>query len=444
LKDFSQTSNLSVDDYAFFLRKQQTILEKNQPISSAIDPTQSNAIDVIRQQVITSITLSYENNSQSLQVLKSMKIIALLKNENIRRKLGIVDTVLENYMMNLEKTDDRATLSKDEMQESIETYCVTDNELPHFRLFIPTPITIYHNQEEFPILLPTRNITIREVLQLTDKLTIARRCLALKETKRVLNDNAVVSDLRGNEFLLTDKRDTCHVCVDSSETITNQYFINHATIADVCKEQQINLENQYLLYFNEIVLSAATPLTCFLSETPIRFAITKTSLPVTVTVTNDQQKKSIQFNCAHSITVERLCSISCHLLCVHEAAAKLLLADTTDIDSDLSLRDIDETMTDIEFQLVSSSSLSCSITCSDHTIVLPCQPDQLISSLISDMFEKLSMSRDQMDMYELFALDKDKTQIDFDISIDDIKDLFSSSSSSIIAVELRKIVTDEL
>jgi hypothetical protein len=444
LKHLSQTNNLSIDDYSFFFPKQQIILEKSQTIGSTIDSTQSYTLDVISQRIITSVTLSYENNSQSLQVFKSMKIITLLRNHNLRRTLDIVDTALENYTMILEKTGGHITISKDEMQQSIDTYCTTENESLHFRLFIPTSITIYHNQEEFPILLSTRNITVYKLLQLADKSANTRRRLALKGTKRVLNNNEVVSNLCGNEFILVDKKDICNVCVDSSETMTDQCFINHATIADVCKEQQINLENRYLLYSNEIVPSAATPLTYFLSETPIRFTITQTSLTVTVIVTNDQQQKSIQFNCADSVTVKRLCSISCHLLGVPEPTAKLLLADATEVDNDLSLMDIDEQMTDIRFQLISPPCLSCSITCSDHTIVLPCQPDQLISSLISEMFEKLSISCDQMDTYDLFALDDKETSLDFDISIDDIKGLFSSSSSSIIAIEVRKKVTNEV
>ncbi|CAF1299608.1 unnamed protein product [Rotaria magnacalcarata] len=438
LKDLSQKNNLSADNYAFLSSQKQTILEKSQTISSTIDSIQSNTVDAISKQVITSVTLSYENNSENLQVLKSMKIIALLKNESLQRKLGIVETIFEDYTMVLDEADDHVTLSKDDMQHSFDTYCKTENESLHFRLFIPTHITIYHNEEKFSTLLPMRNITIHEVLQLIEKSMYARQCLALKETKRVLDDNEVVSNLCGNEFILVDKKDTCHVSVKSPQATTDQYFINHATIVDVCKEQQINLENQYLLYSNDIVLSAVTPLTCFLSETPICFTITETSLPVTVIVTEDQQQKSIQFNCAHSITVEDLCTISCRLLGVLEATAELKLADASDIDNDLSLMDIDETMTHIEFQLIYPPCLSCSITCSDHTIVLPCQSDRLISSLITDMFEKLSISQDQMDAYELFALNDEETSLDFDVSIGDIKELFSSSSSSIIAVELRK------
>ncbi|CAM4842781.1 unnamed protein product [Rotaria magnacalcarata] len=438
LKALSQKNNFPIDNYAFFCPKQQMILEKSQTISSIIDSTQSNTIEVISDQVITSVTLSYENNSHTLHVLKSMKIIALLENENLRQTLGIVDVVLENYTVRLEKTNDPITLSQDEMQQSIDTYCNAENESLKVRLFIPTSITIYHNEKELSIILSTKNITIREVLQLTDELANTRQCLALKGTKRVLDNNEVVSNLCEKEFLLIDKKDICHVYVDVPETRSNLCFVNHATIADVCKEQQINLENQYLVYSNEIIPSTATPLTCFLSETPIRFSVTQTSLPVTVTVVNDQQQKSIHFKCAHSMILKRLCSMSCHFFGVLESTAELKLADASDIDYDLSLMDIDEIMTEMELQLIHPPCLSCSITCSDHTIVLPCQPDKLMSSLISKIFEILSIAFGQMDSYELFALNDEETSIDFDASVDDIKELFSSSPSSIIAVEVKK------
>lgn len=421
----------STDDYAFYSLKQQMILEKNQSISSTIDSNQSNsiAIDVISQQMITTVILSYENNAQTLQVFKTMKISTLL---------NFVDMKLENYTMILEKSDNSVTLSETDMEQLIDTYCTTENELLRFRLFVPSYIKIYNDEDEISISLQTKNITIREMLQLIGKPKNDHQYLALKQTKRVLNDDEIVSNLCSNEFLLVDKKDICHVHVN-----TDVRFVNHAIIADICKELQINVDNQYLLYSDEIIPSLATPLIYFQSNISIHFTITETSLPVAVTINDNQQQKTLEFLCDSSITVERLCSISCCLLGVINTTAELVLTDGTMIDKEMSLVDIDDSMTKIEFQLNSSPCrLLCSLTYSDRTIILPCQPDQLISSLVNKMFGQLSISSDQMDMHNLYALDDAQTEIDFDISIDDIKELFSSSSSSLqcatMHIEIRK------
>ncbi|UJR07444.1 hypothetical protein I4U23_011730 [Adineta vaga] len=58
----------SVDDYAFLLQKQNIILDKSKSINSVVDSTQSDTIiDVINQQLIISVVLSYEDKNQNLQ-----------------------------------------------------------------------------------------------------------------------------------------------------------------------------------------------------------------------------------------------------------------------------------------------------------------------------------------------------------------------------------------
>jgi hypothetical protein len=42
---------------------------------------------------------------------------------------------------------------------------------------------------------------------------------------------------------------------------------------------------------------------------------------------------------------------------------------------DITLEDLDTTMTEIQFQLISMASLHCSITCCAQTITLPCHRD---------------------------------------------------------------------
>ncbi|CAF1180202.1 unnamed protein product, partial [Adineta ricciae] len=438
LKVFCQRNHLSVNDYAFMMAKERILCEKTESIGSIIDATQSSLVDVINQQLITSVTISYENKSESFHVLASMKIIQLFKDKNFQENFNIIDHALTNFMVNLEKENESLTLTEEQMQQSIETYRSASNDSLHFRLFIPTSIIIKYNEEIIPLVLQTRNITIREILKKLDESMIRHRCLVLKETQRVLEGNEILSDLCGIEFLLVEENEIRHVCIQFAEINIKQCFIKHATIADLCKEQKLILDTQHVIYSNKIILLPETPLTCFQSKTPICFSITENNLPIRVTVKDDQQpQKSITFFCDSSITIEDLRSLSCHFLCVIEDGAKLALTDGTILGDDLSLMDIVENLTEIEFQLGTPLCLSCSITCSNHTIVLPCQLNQTISSLVSDLFDQLSILSDQMETYTLFALGTVETGIDVELSIEDIKDLFPPSTST-IKIELRK------
>jgi hypothetical protein len=62
--------------------------------------------------------------------------------------------------------------------------------------------------------------------------------------------------------------------------------------------------------------------------------------------------------------------------------------DSTLIDDDISLEDIDETMTKIQFQMTSKVSMYCLITFSGKTITLTCHQDTLTSTIVKETLEK--------------------------------------------------------
>jgi hypothetical protein len=111
--------------------------------------------------------------------------------------------------------------------------------------------------------------------------------------------------------------------------------------------------------------------------------------------------------------------------------------DSTLIDDEISLEEIDETMTEIRFQLTCTMSIECSVRFSGQTVVLSCQHGAPASVIVKETLQKRYIPENDLDQYELIALNEDETEIDFEISIDDIRQLFSSPITT-IPFELRK------
>ncbi len=58
--------------------------------------------------------------------------------------------------------------------------------------------------------------------------------------------------------------------------------------------------------------------------------------------------------------------------------------------------------------------------------------------ILREAFGKLQIPQEDINMYELFAMDDDRTQIEFDMTIDEVCDVLSSSSTTTIPFELMK------
>ncbi|CAF4036303.1 unnamed protein product, partial [Rotaria magnacalcarata] len=206
---------------------------------------------------------------------------------------------------------------------------------------------------------------------------------------------------------------------------------------NVNKENQLDILHQYLLYSNDFVPSTDIQLTSLKSESPIQFRVIDQNLPVTVSIENGEERKSIQFNCSLSITMERLCAIACQIFCVNEAYYRLAMNDDTEPGDDISLEEIDKNMTEVQFKMISTASLHCSIMYSNQNVSLPCHHDTPIEIIVKETLQKLHMSKDDMNLYELITLDDDRTQIGFDLSVNDIKELLSIDSTT-ISLELKE------
>jgi hypothetical protein len=78
----------------------------------------------------------------------------------------------------------------------------------------------------------------------------------------------------------------------------------------------------------------------------------------------------------------------------------------------------------------------CSIKFLEQTIVLPCDQETLSLTIATEALKKLQIPENKMGQYELIALDDDQTRIDFDASIDEVRELFPSTITT-IPFELR-------
>ncbi|CAF4638079.1 unnamed protein product, partial [Rotaria sp. Silwood2] len=225
---------------------------------------------------------------------------------------------------------------------------------------------------------------------------------------------------------------------EEEENKQYQRFTISATIADINKENQLDILHQYLLCSNDFVPSTDIQLLSLQLESSIQFTVIDQNLPVLVIIQNDKENKSIQFNCRLSITIKRICEIACQLFNINNKDYYFNMNDITLNDDDISLQDIDENMTQIQFQMISKTSMYCSIMYSNQNITLPCNDDTSIMAIVKELFQKLHISENDMNMYELIALDDDQTQISFDLLIDDIRQLFPIDSTT-VSLQLKNI-----
>ena len=436
LKTRSSTPNLANQDYVFVVREQQTVIDESDNISAATNLTQSVTIDVISREMVVQVVCSYETSSELLRMLKSTKVASLLNNENLRRRFNINEMSLENCALLFEEGDHQTALSDVELVQTLGDFCQSKEQPIHFRILLSSSVTIYYGHERIRVSITDKGMTVGGLLPLIGKPMDVKRYLASKMTKRVFATADVIFDLGDREFLLLEEKDIRRVRIDDSEDNNDRPFAVSVTIADI--RQAFELDDQYFLSSDDFVPSPETSLISFPPDSPIRLTIIDYDLPVSVTVRDEQQLTRVaQMHCAHSMLISRLCSISCQLLGVNDDSCQLTLSDGTCLDGELSLMDIDESMSDIELRLIVPESLSCSITCDEKTVVLPCDETTTASSLLREAAEKLFIPSEHIDRYSIFALDGEETEIHPDTTMDDIRDLFSSPTS-IIPLALKR------
>ncbi|CAF3081804.1 unnamed protein product [Rotaria sp. Silwood2] len=404
-------------------------------------------IDIINQNLLTKVIFTFETRSQSIYALKSMKISSLLNNENILEKLNLTDIFSDDFLLVLKEANEQI-LTKDDLKKSIGIYSTIENQSIHFQILITIQITKYDDKEQIKLHLSNRNITMEQLLHLTEKSIDIYKYFASIDTKRIINSNEMLSNLNKTKFILVKENETCLVSIKKSNDLqlinindeeNQQYqrFTSFSTIADINKEIRLDILHQYLLYSNDFVPSINIQLISFQSESPIQFIVIDQNLPATVTIQNSEENKSIHFNCKLSITIKRLHEIACQLFGVNAEFYCLTMKDAISIDNDISLEDFEESMTEFQFQMISTASLYCSITYYDQNVTLPCRKSTLITTIVKETLQKLHVLEDNINMYELIVLNDTRTQIYFDLSIGEILELFSMDLTT-LSLELKR------
>ncbi|CAF2781321.1 unnamed protein product [Rotaria sp. Silwood2] len=441
LKNFIQLIDSPVKEFAFFDKEQKTIIDENQSICSTIEQTKSAIIDGISRDITTNVTFSYENNSVLIYALKSMRICHVLNNERLLRQLHLIDISPNDCVLVLGEINERI-LSQDDIRQPIGNYLNTNNEPIHFRISIAIQILKYDDQQPLQILLSNRNTTIQHIFQLTQASIHIYKYLASNYSKKILDYNEKLSNLIDTKFILVKECETCLVSIkkpktnqlidiDDEKNEIYQRFTIFATIGDIYRENQIDIDHQNLLYSEDFVPSIETQLICFSSISPIRFTLINGNLPITVIIVNMEDQQSIKFYCSLTITVKRLSFIACQLFNLNKNYYRLMHVDCLLDDDEVSLDDIDSTMSQIQFQLISTASKKSSVRYDDQTVVLPCSNETSAATIIKETLKKLHIPQENCHIYELMALADDRTPIESDMSIDDVYELFPSRPTTI-------------
>ncbi|CAF4675313.1 unnamed protein product, partial [Rotaria sp. Silwood2] len=86
---------------------------------------------------------------------------------------------------------------------------------------------------------------------------------------------------------------------------------------------------------------------------PIQFNLIYQKLQANVTVTSDEQKSSIKFQCEPTMTIGRVHQIVCQLWKLKTQLYRLSLLDDSIIDEEYSLDDLGESINDLQLKLIS-------------------------------------------------------------------------------------------
>ena len=441
LKDFIEMSDSQINEFAFIDQKQQIVIDENRTIFEG-------DIDGINRSSTIKVIFSYENNTASISALKTTRVCHLLNNEDLLRQLHLMDVSPNDCVLVLGNTDEQV-LSQDDTRQPVGDFCSDDHPSIQFRISILIQILKYDQQPSQQILLPNRNTTIEQMYQLTLASPDVYKYLASNYTKKILDFRENLSNLLGTKFILVQAHQTCLISIskpqcnqliniDDSDEEIQQRFTIFATIGDIGRENKIDNDHQNLIYADDFIPSNDTQLVSFIAASPIRFTLMEGTLPVAVTVEILDDQRSIQFRCSLTTTVKRLCSIACQLFGVNEKYRGLKQDDIELDDDEVTLNDMNSTMTEIKFQLVSTASITSSIKYGDQTFLLPCSRETSAETLITETLQKLHIPQENHTLYELVALaNDDRILIDCDMTIDNVYTLFSSDVT-LIPFELTK------
>ena len=422
-------------DYAFIKPKDTAILDENQTILSIINSNLCESIDIIDRNLVTKVCFSSISKQSSIYLLKSTQISSIFTNENIFQQLNLDNLSINDCSLVLDDGT-QLDLSDEQLEQSLTSYLDEKNQSIHFKITNSVEIIKYDDKERLKIPLTDQNLTIEHLLELTGKSIEVYKYLAVEQTKRIIESNEMLSNSKQSKFLLVKENETYLVKIQNEATIEQQRYVNSAIIDNIIQENSIDVSQSNLLYANDFIPSKDAQLAALQVESTVELKLTNENLPITVTVEKIDDNRSVQFKCSHSMIIQRLQMIATQLLMINNQYYCLFLDNSEVDDGQLSLQDIDSDQIEFRFEMKSNASMQCSIKCSEQTIILPCSEEILMSNVIEEALKLFHIPLENRDMYELFGLDNDRTSIDLEFSINDIKELFPGST--MLPFELQK------
>jgi hypothetical protein len=395
------------------------------------------------------VTLSYETNKQNIRILKSCPVSDLLQKQYYLQQINVKIPSNDCILVRI-KEPDNEILTKEELEQPIETYLSVDNQPIEFRIAILIQIIKYDDNQIFSIPISNRNITIEQLIQMTPIKDEMYKYLASYNTHMIISNSEQLLNLMETKFHLVKDTETCFILIDLSENslvknneekIEYQRYTIFATIADLYQQNKELIKDQYLLFDNVIILSPETPLTCFLPiKSSIRFTLINKILQANITITNDEQQDlSIKFQCSPSIEVDRLTQLACQLFNVNRRFYRLIDFDDAEVDESMLLYELTESVNDVQFKLISIADVKCLIKYEDKITLISAYRTTLASTIFEEALEKLLIPKENINMYLLHIMDdqEDPTDIDLTMSMEDILEI-SSIESTIISLQLTK------
>ncbi len=374
--------------------------------------------------------------------MKSTIVYYLLNNKQLFEKLNLKISP-QNCVLILGESKDRI-LMQDDMRHPVSHYSSTDVPSVCFRIMMLITILKYDDQTQLQIPIWNRDLTVDKLLEMTGLDIGIYKYLASNETYEMISNNQNLSTLNIANFILAKENETCVIRIEQVQEIKlidieNDEMIGRyvvcATIADICKRNNIDMNHQHLLYSDDFVPGMNTLLASFQAEI-LHFKLIDNKLPVTITITNDEEKQTITFNCSISMTIKRLCQIACQLLGVNIRYYGLMDGEC-ELDDSMSLDDIDSSKIDYELKMNCTATLKSRITYEDQTVTLPCDDITLLSTILEEVSGRFHIPESHHRMYEFIVMDDGQTQIDLDTSIGDARSLFPEGTA-LIPLQLRK------
>ena len=395
----------------------QRIIDPNQSISS------SRTFDGISRNEILNLTFSFGSMTQHIQTLKSINIQYLFQSEQFFDFNLIIS--LKDCSLILDENNDQI-ISPNDFQKPLKSFCSNDCQTIDFQILYPINI-----QQQNKIFLKDTLTTIEQLIQQIDTPNNDQRYLTSNDTHRIYRNDENVIKLNIQNFLLVKENETSIVSIRIDENqIIQQRFTKSATIAEICKENSIDSLHKQLLLENDFVPSDTTSISCLPS--PIEFQLIDIHFTTSVTIYNiEDNNRSLSFHCLSSMNIERILQISSEFFHIKKPNY-CLQYNQSKLSGEILLDDIDTKQRQFHFQLISTSTMKCSISYSNRMIILPCDQQTQMTDLINDLFHHLQMDNEEMNFYELFLMnDEERSQVGLDLTIGDLLEILPSEQMTL-------------